>query len=356
MDREMAEQKFREQCFEPLFVNWTQTVAEQYGRDYEKVEMLLLSHSKGFLSALAKMQETLDCQVCILTFSVLWTSLLQGKPAILIEAYEDTPFASDPVLSEKVPAPWLFYGWSSFIEALEKKCSELALNTYIRLPEIRAKALEAAQNILITYCMMMKAHLRQLSQSEEWAAIQKQIFFFVSAGEYMERQLPLLGERPELDLAYLENGADARFSKFKDCTFMDQSFTELFLTDTSFNHCTFRGVTFEKCALCDALFVDCTFENCTLSDLSIMGAEFYATRFTDVRFNHVWSNLGQSHEKKDCVSCGQTRFTNCLLERAQFDDSDLSSTQIDSCQFIEISATNSTLCPVLQSEVEVEAE
>ena len=61
-------------------------------------------------------------------------------------------------------------------------------NTYL--------AIQAAQNILITYCMMMKAHLRQLPQSEEWAAVRKQIFFFVSAGEYMERQLPLLGERP----------------------------------------------------------------------------------------------------------------------------------------------------------------
>lgn len=354
MDREKAEQKFQEQCFEPLFVEWTQAVTEQYGKDFERVEMMLLAHGKGFLAALARMQETLDCQVCILTFSVLWTSLLQGKPAILIEAYEDIPFGSDPVLSEKIPAPWLFDGWSDFVDALEKKCGELALNTYIRSPEIRAKALEAAQNILITYCMMMKAHLRRLPQSEEWASVRKQIFFFVSAGEYMERQLPLLGERPELDLAYLEKGADARFSKFKECTFTAQTFCELFLADTSFNHCTFRDVTFEKCALCDALFVDCTFENCTLSDLSIMGAEFYSTRFTDVKFNHVWSDLGQSHEKKDCVSCGQTTFTNCLLERTQFDDSDLSSTQIDSCQFIEISANKSVLCSTLQNQVGAE--
>lgn len=354
MDREIAEQKFQEQCFEPLFADWTKTVTEQYGKDYESVETLLLAHSKGFLTALAKMQETLDCQVCILTLSVLWTALVQGKPAILIEAYEDIPFASDPVLSEKVPAPWLFYGWNDFIAALEKKCGELALNTYIRTPEIRAKALEAAQNILITYCMMMKAHLRQLPQSEEWESVRKHIFFFVSAGEYMERQLPLLGERPEPDLVYLERGADVRFSKFKDCTFTEQTFSELFLADTSFNHCTFRGITFEKCALCDALFVDCTFENCTLSDLSIMGAEFYATRFTGVRFNHVWSDLGQSHEKKDCVSCGQTSFTNCLLEHTRFDDSDLSSTQIVSCQFIEISANNSSLCPALQNQVGME--
>ena len=354
MDREKAEQIFQEQCFEPLFVKWTQAVTEQYGKDYERVEMMLLAHGKGFLAALARMQETLDCQVCILTFSVLWTSLLQCKPAILIEAYEDIPFGSDPVLSEKIPAPWLFYGWSDFVDALEKKCGELALNTYIRVPEIRAKALEAAQNILITYCMMMKAHLRQLPQSEEWASVRKQIFFFASAGEYMERQLPLLGERPELDLVYLEKGTDARFSKFKDCTLTAQTFCELFLADTSFNHCIFRDVTFEKCALCDALFVDCTFENCTFSDLSIMGAEFYSTRFTDVKFNHVWSDLGQSHERKDCVSCGQTTFTNCLLERTQFDDSDLSSTQVDSCQFIEISANKSILCSALQNQVGAE--
>ena len=354
MEREKATQKFQDQCFAPLFTEWTQTVTEQYGKDYERVEKLLLVHGKAFLAALAKMQERMDCQVCILTFSVLWTSLLQGKPAILIEAYEDIPFGSDPVLSEKIPAPWLFYGWAGFIDALERKCGELALNTYIRPPEIRAKAFEAAQNILITYCMMMKAHLRQLPQSEEWAAVRKQVFFFVSAGEYMERQLPLLGERPELDLAYLENGTDARFSKFKDCTFAEQTFTELFLTDSKFYHCTFRNVAFERCALCDALFVDCTFENCSLSDLSIMGAEFYATRFTDVRFNCVWSDLGQSREKKDCVSCGRTTFTNCLLERVQFNDSDLGSTQIGSCQFIGISADNSILCPTLQNQISAE--
>ena len=354
MEREVAKQKFQEECFEPLFIDWTQAATEQYGRDYDRAEMLLLTYGKGFLAALAKVQETLDCQVCILTFSVLWTSLLQGKPAILIEAYEDIPFGSDPVLSEKVPAPWLFYGWNGFVDALEKKCGELALNAYIRPPEIRTKALEAAQNVLITYCMMMKAHLRQLPQSEEWASVKKHIFFFASAGEYMERQLPLLGERPELDLTYLESGADARFSKFKDCTFTGKVFSELFLADAVFSHCTFRDVTFEKCALCDALFVDCTFENCTLSDLSIMGAEFYATRFTDVRFHHVWSDLGQSREKKDCVSCGKTTFTNCLLERTQFDDSNLNEARIDSCQFIKIYADNSTLCPALQEQIGAE--
>ena len=142
MEREKATQKFQEQCFAPLFTEWTQTVTEQYGKDYERVEKLLLTHGKAFMAAIAKMQERMDCQVCILTFSVLWTSLLQGKPAILIEAYEDIPFGSDPVLSEKIPAPWLFYGWADFIDTLERKCGELALNTYIRPPEIRVCVLK----------------------------------------------------------------------------------------------------------------------------------------------------------------------------------------------------------------------
>ena len=85
-----------------------------------------------------------------------------------------------------------------------------------------------------------------------------------------------------------------------------------------------------------------------------MGAEFYATRFTDVRFSCVWSDLGQSREKKDCVSCGQTTFTKCLLERVQFNDSNLGSTQIGSCQFIELSADNSVLCPTLQNQISSE--
>ena len=78
MEREKATQKFQEQCFAPLFTEWTQTVTEQYGKDYERVEKLLLTHGKAFMAAIAKMQERMDCQVCILTFSVLWTSLLQG--------------------------------------------------------------------------------------------------------------------------------------------------------------------------------------------------------------------------------------------------------------------------------------
>lgn len=85
-----------------------------------------------------------------------------------------------------------------------------------------------------------------------------------------------------------------------------------------------------------------------------MGAEFYATRFTGVRFHHVWSDLGQSREKKDCVSCGKTTFTNCLLERTQFDDSNLNEARIDSCQFIKIYADNSTLCPALQEQIGAE--
>ena len=53
MEREVAKQKFQEECFEPLFIDWTQAATEQYGRDYDRAEMLLLTYGKGFLAALA---------------------------------------------------------------------------------------------------------------------------------------------------------------------------------------------------------------------------------------------------------------------------------------------------------------
>ena len=354
MDRNQAENEFWEKCFEPVFTDWTIRVTEQYINDRKGIKSLLLAQSLDFLVALSKLQEQINCRVSTLTFSFLWTSLLQGKPAVLIEAYEELPFTSDPILSEKVPAPWLFEGWADFIKELEVRCGKLALNSYIRPPEIRAKAIQAAQKILITYCMILKNHLRQLPQTAEWKAVQKQFFFFATAGEYMERQLPLLGERPEIDLAYLERGSDARFAKFKDRAFEGQAFSELFLADTCFAQCTFRDVTFDQCALCDAIFIDCTFENCTLSNLSIMGTGFYSSRFTNITLLNVWSSTGQSNQKEDCISCGRTMFSDCLLEHILFDKSELYKVKINCCQFININSNNSNLCPALTVHLRAE--
>lgn len=351
MDRNHAENEFCEKCFEPVFSDWTKRIIEQYANERESIKMLILTQSRGFLATLAELQQQIDCQVSTLTFSFLWTSLLQGEPAILIEAYEDIPFVSDPILSEKIPAPWLFWGWTDFIKALEEKCGKLALSTYIRLPQIRAKALSAAQEILITYSMILKDHFRQLPQTPEWRAIQKQLFFFVTAGEYMERQLPLLGERPEVDLVYLEKGSDVRFAKFQGLVFKGQNFSELLLSDTCFLQCTFQDVTFEQCGLCDAVFIDCTFENCTLSHLSIMGTNFYSNRFTNVTLQDVWSSTGQSNEKNDCISCGRTLFSDCLLEYIYFDHSELNKVKIIRCQFIHINSNNSDLCSALMEQV-----
>ena len=50
MEREVAKQKFQEECFEPLFIDWTQAATEQYGRDYDRAEMLLLTYGKGLFS------------------------------------------------------------------------------------------------------------------------------------------------------------------------------------------------------------------------------------------------------------------------------------------------------------------
>lgn len=351
MERNQAENEFLEKCFGPVFTNWTMRITEQYNNDRRSIKALLLAQSKGFLVALSKLQDHINCQVSTLTFSFLWTSLMQGKPAILIEAYEDLPFTSDPILSEKVPAPWFFGGWADFIKDLEVECGKLALTAYIRPPEIRAKALHAAQEILITYCMILKNDLRLLPQTAEWQAVQKKSIFFATAGEYMERQLPLLGERPEVDLVYLERGSDAHFAKFQCLVFAGQSFSEIFLADTCFSQCTFRDVTFDQCALCDAIFVDCTFENCTLSNLSIMGAGFYSSRFTNSTLLNVWSSTGQSNQKEDCISCGRTMFSDCLMEHIFFENSELTKVKINCCQFINIHSNNSDLCPTLTAQL-----
>lgn len=347
---EQIQAEFQEQCFAPVFRSWTQEVAEQYGREYDRNEKAVLMYAQNYLKSLSALQMQTGCTPCVISFSLLWSSLLAGRPALLIEAYEGVPFLTDPILVEKLPAPWLFYHWDQFLEALRRKCGALGLEKYIRYPDLRARAMRGARQVWLSCCMMMKAHLRQLPQTAEWNSIKKGELFCLTAGEYLEHQMPLCGERAELDLAYLERGGDARFSKFVKRVFQGQDWEELLLSDTVFEHCTFQNVSIHACSLCDARLIDCTFEHCKLSELSLMGTEFYAVRLTDTVLEKVWTQTGQSREQWDCLSCGKTSFTNCLLEQVTFLDSEVLEADLYSCQFLGIRASGSRLCPSLQEQ------
>lgn len=356
MERATAEKEFMEKCYDPLFQSWLQEVTEQYGAEFEKNETRFVMYIKQFLDTVSKLQQQADFPLSVITCSILWTSLLEGTPAILLEAYTGEPFVQDPVIGERVPAPWLFYHWSDFVDALSQKCSEMGLGTYIRPPEIQAKAIQAARSIIFLYWIATKAHMRQVSELPVWNSINKGPLFCITLGEYMERQYGLLGEREEVDLTLLEPNSSARFAKFEDKVFRNHKFEGLILSDTVFRHCIFQSVQFLACPLNDAQFIDCTFEQCIFSDLSLMGTEFYATRLTDISFEHTWSETGQSQERRDFLSAGHTSFTNCLLEKIYFRNTELKEAKIDNCQFIKLHSMESDLCASLQAQAVEESE
>lgn len=350
MERAAAEKAFMEKCYDPLFRSWMQEVTEQYGAEFQKNETRFVTYIEQFLNTVANLQRQADVPLSVITCSILWTSLLEGTPAILIEAYTGEPFMQDPVMGERVPAPWLFYHWSEFLDALSQTCGKMKLGTYIRRPEIRAKAIQAARDLICLYWIAMKAHLRRITQLPVWRSFSKGPLFCITLGEYMERQYALIGERAEVDLALLEPNSSAQFAKFQDRVFRNQKFEGLTLSDTVFQRCIFQYVEFQACALSDAQFVDCTFEHCTFSDLSLMGTEIYATRLTDSSFQRIWSDTGQSREPGDFLSGGHTRFANCLLEKVSFCNAELRHAKIENCQFIKLHVLESDLCASLQDQ------
>lgn len=348
MERVEAEKEFMEKCYMPLFQSWLQEVTQQYGAEFNKNETLFVMYIKQFLDAVSKVQDRTGIELGVITCSILWTSLLDGTPAILMEAYAQKPFVDDPIMGEKVSVPWMFYHWSNFVESMERRCGELGLGTYIRLPEVKAKAIQAARDIVFIYWIAMKAHLRQFPETTTWRNLKKGPLLCVTLGEYMECQYALLGEREELDLTLLEPNSSARFARFQNKVYRNQRFEGFVLSDTVFERCTFQNVEFEACTMCDARFIDCTFEHCTFSNLSLMGTEIYATRLTDAIFERVWSETGQSGERKDFLSCGHTSITNCLLERVSFRNTELRQARVDNCQFIKLHVLESDLCASLQ--------
>ena len=356
MERVTAEKEFMEKCYNPLFQSWLQEVTEQYGTEFKQNETRFVMCMKQCLDAVSKLQQQADFPLSVITCSILWTSLLEGAPAILLEAYTGAPFVQDPVIGERVPTPWLFYRWKDFVDTLSQKCGEMGLGTYIRAPEIQAKAIQAARSIIFLYWIAAKAHLRQVPELPVWNSINKRPLFCITLGEYMEHQFGLLGEREEVDLALLEPNSSARFAKFEDKVFRNQKFEGLILSDTVFRRCVFRSVQFLACPLNDAQFIDCTFEQCIFSDLSLMGTEFNATRLTDISFEHIWSEAGQSQEQWDFLSAGDVSFTNCLLERVYFRSAELRGAKIDNCQFIKLHSLESDLCASLQAQVVEESE
>ncbi len=276
---------FREKCYIPALRKLVDNSAAKLAGDMERTTEAFLSPLEAFLGLLLEHQDRGSIPPASwLCLSFLRTSLRQGKPVLLAEAYETLPFLEKPLMSCELSGEWMLPDWEVFREELEENTRQQSMGRYVRLPERRSYEAEAVSIPLRQLAMTMKYMLRGLEYRGIWNRLSGMEGFTVSYGEYMDWQFPLLEIKGDVDLFLCDDRTDLTFRRFKGLHYENKQFDSRELDDSVFRECVFQKVDFTGTKLRNVRFIGCVFEDCVFEGAELMGSSFLSGRLRGVSF------------------------------------------------------------------------
>lgn len=276
---------FRENCYIPALRNLVETFSAQLCRNMERATEAFLSPLEAFLNLLLDHRDRGSIPAAgRLCLSFLRTSLRQGKPVLLAEAYENLPFLEKPVMSCELSGEWMLPGWNAFREELDENLRRQSLGRYVRSPERRSYEEEAVSILLRQLAMAMKYMLWGLEYRGIWKRLSALEGFSISYGEYMDWQFPLLEIKGDVDIFLCDDRTDLTFRRFQGLHYEDKQFGPRELDDCVFRECTFQKADFVETKLRNTRFIRCVFEDCRFAGAELMGSSFMSGRLRGVCF------------------------------------------------------------------------
>lgn len=278
-------EEFQSKCFKPALENMLAGTAESLTKNAEEICPMLVKPIAHFLEQVLRLKKEgkIEKAACI-SLSFLRTSMCEGKPVILAEAYEGIPFLSASEYSKEISVDWMFPCWKEYQEEIEDRTKKEILGRYIRTPELRSYESQAVSTVLRFLLFYLKYMIRNLEEEAVWEKLSQNSELMISFGEYMDWQLPIAAVRPEIDLFLCDKEEDLTFREFREMYYRDKLFEDWVLDDCVFIKCTFYRVTFRGTCLRNTRFLECRFEECWFEDVQLMGTSILSSHLHKVDF------------------------------------------------------------------------
>lgn len=320
---------FRETCYIPALRKLAESSAAALAGDMERAAEAFLPPLEAFLGLLLEHQDRGSIPpVGRLGISFLRTSMCQGKPTLLVEAYENLPFLEKPVMGCELSGEWMLPGWDAFREELTENIRQQSLGRYVRSPELKSYEAEALSILLRQLAMPMRYMLWGLEYRGIWNRLAGMEGFGISYGEYMDWQFPLLEVRGDVDLFLCDDGENLTFRRFQGLCYEDKQFGQRELDDCVFRECTFQRADFTGTKLRNARFIRCSFEDCRFEGVELMGTSFLSGRLRRVCFR-------ECRLMPKAPYYAPARFKWSLLEAVDWQETETTDALFVDCQLFE---------------------
>ena len=344
MDRTKWQKKHYEECYLPAAKAYLEESLDYTRIHAADIHKELTGQLNHFLQSLCLLQEERKiAAVERISISFLYTSLICGKPSFLFEVYPSLPFLEEATVAKEFQVSWLFRDWEEFLEGIRQETGKRGMNTVIRMPYIRSRAMGTARIVVRLMTVLVKYHFYDIEQLEAYGKLKKAENFALSFGEYYDWQQPLLEKKQETDIFQCEKEANLRFCRFEGKWYENKVFEGLNLDDCRFINCTFVDSVFKRTSFRDARFLGCRFTNCELIDLGLQGARFDGCIFEGAELKEIETRSSIPETREVNGFWGMSEFIGCSFCEVRLISSDFSAGLFRDCRIKEVETQGSIL-------------
>ena len=330
MNREEALQHFKEtyvskKCNEKLFA-----LEEFYQKNVnDLIPGLVEAFRQICIKAKKMQQENKKGKIGYITFSMLRTSIAEGKHKCLVEAFDDSWFLDFQECSTEYDASWAFKFLDELGTELEEKRRMYAGS--ITASDLERIKLLEAQKFNRYVMALVRYGMPRMEALKEYQELSKEEEFIVRAGEYKdETEMVFKGDASIKDPLKTKEWLD---EKLEEAEYTFENFKSLDLSegdyaDIDLSYADFRGSNLSKSRLAGCELVGTRFEGSCMDEADLSGAYIFEADFKgcslkDADFYEAEGSRGIKEEEWDDCGYLAVNFENADLGGADFEDADL---------------------------------
>ena len=259
--------------YKPLETEFIKKVSQNLSRELPNFRKFCLEEWRKSIAYACEIQRQENKICAYMTISLLNTSLLDDKPILQIDFYNEEWVYGESWARYRFSADFLFKHWAKF------KADAPDENFYVRSKisrvEIKALFWGTVDKIIFLFACYTKYFAPRLASCNEFNALVKAEIFHITCGTYLDWQNRIFAALPEIDLFNLDANEDTNFRSFEHKKFTNDKFSGLDLMHCDFEECVFNNFTLENLNLSDANFLRCRFVDCTFDGVKIAGGDFW---------------------------------------------------------------------------------
>lgn len=239
------------------------------------------------ISEIKKLQNRLVCPIKCIQLSLMRYSILGGCPIIRIDAYGEGGILAGELITGEINISWPSIG----LKELKEK---------LLLEEQKDNCLYAADvDVLLSKTVDLIEYYFRETLRYEWKLVEEIVIlqeidktddFYVSVGEYMDKQEYMYVERSAIDIFFNEKKETLIYRTYKDAIYRDKQFNKLELEGARFINCVFDRTVWKYCSLIDCTFENCSFEKSRFEESDMRGCVFVRCTFYKIEHFKIDAN------------------------------------------------------------------